>query len=204
MTPLPSNRAASRRAWLLAGAGAVAAAAARRSAAAAPPDASAFAANFEGMRLRDQDDRAFRLDSLAGRVVLFHFVFTGCSTICPAQTHVLAEVQRGLGADVRRRVHFVSVSVDPLADTPAALRAFALRMGADLRTWSFVTGRPEDIDRLADRLRLFRAAPGAVRPGDHATALWLVDARGRLAQRYGGNPPDAIRLGQELATYARL
>jgi cytochrome oxidase Cu insertion factor (SCO1/SenC/PrrC family) len=156
------------------------------------------------MRLRDQDDRPFRLSALEGKVALFNFVFTGCSTVCPAQTRALAEVQQGLDAEVRKKVRFVSVSLDPLADSPAVLKAFAQRMGADLRHWSFVTGRPGDIDRLSERLRLFRAASGVRRPDDHATALWLADRQGRLAQRYNGNPPDGKRLREELTAFAGL
>ena len=176
--------------------------------AAAPPvaaaDPSLFARNFDGLGLVDQDNRAFGFERLAGKVLLVNFVFTGCSTVCPVQTHVLAEVQRGLPGDIREGVHFVSVSLDPLSDTPPALKAYARRMGADLRHWSFVTGRPADIERVADRLRLFRPGPDARKQDDHTTALWLVDARGRLMQRLHGNPPDGRRLGSELTALRRL
>lgn len=160
--------------------------------------ASTFASNFDGATLRDQEGRPFVPSSLAGRTVLYHFVFTGCSTVCPVQTQVLAQVQRGLARPVQQRVHFVSVSLDPLADTPAVLKAYALRLGANLAHWSFVTGRPEDIERVADRLRLFAPGPDARRPDDHTTSLWVADRQGQLRQRYPGNPPDRARLVAEL------
>ena len=160
--------------------------------------ATGFAANFDGAVLFDQSGRRFSFAPLAGKVLLVNFVYTGCSTICPIQTHALAEVQRALPATARRGIHFVSVSLDPLSDTPAALEAFALRMGANLARWSFVTGRPADIDRIAQALRLFRGTD-AKRPDDHATSLWAVDANGRLIQRYAGNPPEQARLVRELS-----
>lgn len=162
-----------------------------------------FASNFEGAMLQDQEGRPFRLAALAGKVILYNFVYTGCSTVCPMQTRVLAEVQQGLATKVRDQVHFVSVSLDPLSDSPKALKAFALRMGADLKHWSFVTGRPTDIERVADHLRLFKA-PEARRPDDHATTLWLADREGRLIQRYPGNPPDPARLVSELTQLQAL
>jgi len=163
-----------------------------------------FAANFDGASLRDQAGRRFSFGPLAGRVLLVNFVYTGCSTVCPLQTRALAEVQAALPAASRAGIRFISVSIDPLQDTPAALMAFATRMGADLARWSFVTGRPADVEHIAARLRLFRGNEAANRPDDHATALWLVDTRGRMVQRYNGNPPDVKRLVRELAALQAL
>jgi cytochrome oxidase Cu insertion factor (SCO1/SenC/PrrC family) len=77
------------------------------------------------------------------------------------------------------------------------LHAFATRFNVDLSRWSFVTGDKADIDRLADRLRLF-AENGDRVPDNHATALWLMDGHGRLMQRYAGNPPEVDRLVGEV------
>jgi cytochrome oxidase Cu insertion factor (SCO1/SenC/PrrC family) len=155
-----------------------------------------FASNFDGTSLRDQDGRAFSFQPLLGQVLLVNFVYTGCSTVCPLQTRALADVLRALPAAPRAGERFVSVALDPLQDTPAALKRFASQMGADLSRWSFVTGSPADIDRLATRLRLFK--PDARRPDDHATSLWLVDEQGRLMLRLSGTPVDGKRVSTEL------
>lgn len=171
-------------------------------AASSADDASLFSRNFDGMQLVDQDNRRFSFRALKGKVLLVNFVYTGCSTICPVQTRELVELQRALPESQRQAVHFVSVSLDPLQDTPAALKAFAQRQSADLSHWSFVTGREADLTRLGEHLRLFR--PGGRKPDDHSTALWLVDARGRLLQRLQGNPPDRLRLARELNAMSTL
>ena len=158
--------------------------------------APSFYDHLQGMQLVDQDGKAFRPAGLAGRIVLLNFVFTGCATTCPTQTRELAAVQQSLPASVRRDVRFVSISVDPLGDTPALLRAYGRSAGADFSSWTFATGRPQDIERLGERLRLFRDAASPPRPQDHATGLWLVDGAGRLMQRYGG--VDTARLAGEL------
>lgn len=160
--------------------------------------AERFDSNFAGAQWLDHEGRRFGTAQLAGKIVLFNFVFTGCSSVCPVQTHALAQLQRELPAGVRGDVHFVSFSLDPLSDTPATLKAYARRMGADLRGWSFVTGRPQDVDHVAERLRLFPTDRQAARPADHAGALWLTDRSGRLMQRYSGTPPDTARLGREI------
>jgi protein SCO1 len=169
-----------------------------------PSQAAGFYGNFRGTQLLDQDGRKFDPAALLGRTVLVNFVFTGCSTVCPVQTHALAQVQRQLPPAVRSQVRLLSVSLDPLGDTPQALKAFALRMGVDLSGWSFVTGRPNDIERVSDALRLFRPGPEVRRPDDHATGLWLIDRHGQLRLRYDGNPPDVKRLLREIPVLDEL
>lgn len=164
-----------------------------------PPEATLFSTNFAGTRLLDQESRRFDPASLAGRVVLFNFVYTGCSSTCPVQTRALAELQQKLPSAVRRQVRFVSIALDPLTDTPQMLKVYALRMGADLSRWSFLSGQPEDVEMLSSRLRLFRSDAVPRKLDEHNTHLWLVDRRGRLVQRYSGNPPDEARLLRDLA-----
>lgn len=170
-------------------------------AAAAGADTGSFLNNFADLELNDQSGRAFAVSELNDRIVLFSFIYTRCGSTCPVQTRALAQVQGQLPADVRARVRFVSISVDPDGDTPQQLQLFARQMQVDLHGWSFLTGPVPNIRRLAERLDLF--ASGAGRPALHRTDLWLVD-RGRLLQRYAGEAPDARRLLDELTRLSRL
>ena len=131
---------------------------------------SSLATEFSDLRLRDQDDRPFNLTAVRGKVVLLNFVFTGCAATCPTQTRELAALQETMPTSLRRDVRFVSVSIDPLGDTPTALRAYGRSAGVDFSSWTFATGRPQDIERLGERLRLFRDGAVAGRPEDHTTA----------------------------------
>jgi protein SCO1 len=165
---------------------------------------TSFYSNFQGLKLKDQEGRPLDAATLRGHLVLVNFVYTGCSTVCPVQTRALADMQRQLPTALRQRVRLLSVSLDPLQDTPQALKNFAKHMGADLGGWTFATGRPQDTERLAKALRLFRPDPNVRKPDDHSTALWLIDAKGEMRMRYGGNPPDVPRLLRELAALDQL
>ncbi|MGJ7580723.1 SCO family protein [Variovorax sp. RHLX14] len=160
-----------------------------------------FLDQFSDLQLVDHDGRGFRPASLQGKVVVVNFVFTGCSTTCPTQTRELAAVQQTLPTAARDGVRFLSISVDPLGDTPAILKAYAKSAGADFSSWTFATGRPQDIQLLGERLRLFRNGASPGRPEDHAASLWLVDGAGRLMQRYSGTTGgDFSRLANEIQT----
>lgn len=157
---------------------------------------------FDGVVLQDQNGRLLPLDRLRGRTVVLNFVFTGCSSICPLQSRELALVQQAIPAARRAQIHFLSVSVDPLNDTPAALKRFALASGADLSHWSFATGRPAEIDRFARRLRAFDPRRTEPAPADHTTSIYLFDPRGRLTQRYA--TLDRARLAREILQLDRI
>jgi protein SCO1/2 len=135
--------------------------------------------------LVDQRRRPLSLIDLRGKVLVIGFIFTTCSDTCPIVTAKLAEIQRGLGADFGVRVRFLSISVDPLTDTPERLRTYAAKFGADVPGWSFLTGAPSQIDELVHRFGAYarRAESGAV---DHLNLTSLVDARARLRVQYLG------------------
>lgn len=177
----------------------------------ATPDAvtgispDSFLTNLSGLDLLDQHGRPFLAAGLVDQVVLFNFIFTNCGSVCPLQTRMLAEAFRGLPEDVRGRVRFVSVSIDPANDTPEKLRQFSKAMNADVDGWSFLTGDPRQIEQLAERLRLFDPSESAEnKPEMHRTSLWLVDRQGRMLQRYRGDPPDKQRLVRELSQVSHM
>jgi protein SCO1/2 len=91
-------------------------------------------------------------------------------------------------AAMKGRVHLVSVSFDPLVDTPPVLKAHAKRLGADLKAWTFLTGDRDDIDRFASRFGVSVArAPNDQREITHNLRTAIVDADGKLVKVYIGN-----------------
>jgi len=157
---------------------------------------------LRGLTLQDQAARRIDAAAYRDRTLLLNFVFTGCSTTCPTQTLELAALRRSLPPALRAQVDFLSVSVDPLADTPATLTAFARRMDADQPGWRFATGAPSQIDTLTQRLAATDPRQPNPGPADHGTALYLFDTTGVLRQRYAGVPVDRPRLARELAEVA--
>lgn len=69
--------------------------------------------------------------------VALNFVFTTCGAICPVQSQVFAELQAR--AEPALRLRLMSISLDPLNDTPAVLRAYGRKFGAG-SGWRFYTG----------------------------------------------------------------
>ena len=120
-------------------------------------------------------------------------IFTRCTTVCPAITARMAEVQRRTG-QLAPVFHLVSFSVDPSYDTPERLRVREVHR-ASPRMWSFSTG-PDEAVKQAVVGGLKVAMPGrkgAEAPEGifHGTHLVLVDGRGRV-RGYDDSAEDGV------------
>jgi protein SCO1/2 len=137
------------------------------------------------LSLVDQAGRPASLSELHGRFVLVDFVYTSCPGPCPILTGVHVEVQRRMPPELRQRIRFVSISLDPERDTPERLRAYAKARGADLASWSFLTGPPAAVDAA---LRAFGVgkSPGKDGEIDHLVVTFLIGPEGRIERRWVG------------------
>jgi protein SCO1/2 len=99
------------------------------------------------------------------------------------------------GEPSMNKVQLVSVSFDPLVDTPPVLKKHAQTLKADPQRWSFFTGDRDDIDRFAARfgVSITRALTDQ-RDISHNLRTAIVDGNGRLVKVYTGNEwtPDEI------------
>ena len=76
------------------------------------------------VNLVDQHGENVSLDGLNEEILVVAFVFTHCPDACPVITHTMKAVQAGLEDDLAEHVGFVSITVDPVRDTPERLLAF--------------------------------------------------------------------------------
>lgn len=123
-------------------------------AAAGLPDARSY---FTDLPLKTQDGKTVRFysDVLDGRTVVINVIYTQCKDACPMITARMNEVRNLLGDAVMDKVHFISISSDPLNDTPAALKEFARKNKADVPNWTFLTGPKDNIDHILKKLGQF-------------------------------------------------
>lgn len=143
---------------------------------------------FTNTELVDQDGRPHRFyaDLLRGRKVLINFAFTSCKGACPMMTANLARVQELLRSR-KEQVTILTISVDPLNDTPAALKQYAAKFKAG-PIWQFLTGAPGSIATVLKRLG------GQVsRPDEHTMTLLVGDtSTGMWVKSLATDRPEAI------------
>jgi protein SCO1/2 len=99
----------------------------------------------EGKEVRFYDDL------IKGKTVVINFMYARCEGQCPGTTANLRKVQKLLGDSVGRDVHMYSLSLKPEQDSPEDLATYAAAHGVG-PGWLFLTGKPEDLELLRQKL----------------------------------------------------
>ena len=138
-----------------------------------PSGTSPAQAYFTDIELISQDNQTVRLysDLLKGRVVVINSFYATEHDGCTSMFLNLEKLQTALGDRVGKDVSFVSITVDPLIDTPSKLKAFAQRFRA-LPGWSFITGKKENVEFALKKLGM-----SAANKDDHSMILIIGNER---------------------------
>ena len=141
----------------------------------------------------DGAGRVFNLSDIAdGTDATFvTWVYTRCVTICRTSTYGQAYLQQEiLARGLENRVKLLTLSFDPVHDTPDVLSAYAHQLKADARLWSFAT--VTEAGSLMRLLKLFEIVvlPDGAGGYSHNAALFVVDRHGRVVRAYDIDRPD--------------
>ena len=82
----------------------------------------------------------------SNKPIIVDFIFGTCTTICPVLSAGFVNLQNKIGSD-SKKVHLVSISIDPENDTPMVMNEYLKRYKAK-PGWDFLTGSRKDIDTV--------------------------------------------------------
>jgi cytochrome oxidase Cu insertion factor (SCO1/SenC/PrrC family) len=143
--------------------------------------------------LTNQMGESFNLNELVGTPWLSNIIFTRCPTVCPKITQTIADLLPKLP----RSLNFVTLTTDPVHDTPEVLKKFAQLNRAETNRWHFLTGDKPTLMRLAvDDLKMVsQPKPKAHQesPNDlfiHSSLLILVDKNGQVRASFESDAPN--------------
>lgn len=126
-------------------------------------------------KLTDQQGRTTRLSDFRGRVVALNFLYTRCPVpeVCPRLAAAFAYLHK------RSEIPLLSVTVDPVWDTPERLAAYAKLWRANPDWWRFLTGSPEEIAQVGrDYGLVYWPEEGAVA---HTARTYVIGRDGKVA-----------------------
>jgi protein SCO1/2 len=118
---------------------------------------------------------------LLGRTTALQLMFTGCRATCPIQGALFGAVEPRLAR--LPGVQLLSVSIDALGDTPAALARWRQGFGAGPR-WRAAVPSPAGVDPLLDFLGGRQAGPDG-----HTAQVYYFNRHGQLMLRSADFPP---------------
>jgi len=134
--------------------------------------------------LRDQTGAEFSSAALDGRVVVGAIFFANCPGPCFRENQAIADILREIDDP---ELLVVSLTCDPVNDTPEALGKYAARFEADPARWKFLTGDLTLIEQVGQKV--FRLP---VELGVHSERGVVFDRRGRLRGGYHLLDPDKV------------
>jgi cytochrome oxidase Cu insertion factor (SCO1/SenC/PrrC family) len=146
-----------------------------------PPDRSAatspaerYFTNVELVNHRGERRRLYG-DVLKGKTVVIHSFFASCKGSCPVMLSGVARIQERFADRVGKDLFLVSITVDPLNDTPRVLAATAEQWKA-APGWEFLTGDKASVDaalhKLGQRVDNRESHSNIFIIGNEATGLW--------------------------------
>ncbi len=119
----------------------------------------------------------FVRDAIGDRIVAINFIYSSCRTLCPFSSAIFNALQEKLGSRLGRDVWLISLTLDPRADTPDRLRAFADQFEPS-PAWIWLTGAPADMEAVLRGLGV-----SAENYREHAPLVLIGDAKlGRWIQ----------------------
>jgi protein SCO1/2 len=126
----------------------------------------------------------------SGKITVINFFYTHCPTICPGMTLQMKKlqqtVQKGVkvGDNTADYVQFISVSIDPEADSVEALKKWANRFQIDPVNWWLLTGDKKTIYDLSLKyMNLTIQDPKIDTVFPHTDIFVLVDKHGVIRVR---------------------
>jgi protein SCO1/2 len=154
------------------------------------PALQAAEIDLRNRKVLDQDGREmeFVTEAIGDHIVVMDFVYTTCTTICPVLSALFTQVQTKLGSDVvGSEVRLISMSVDPIRDTPQRLKAYSAKHRAG-EGWLWLTGAKPDVDDVLTGLGAYTS-----NFEDHPTMVLIGDAQtGEWKRLFGFPNPDRI------------
>jgi len=111
---------------------------------------------------------------LKSKTTVISFFFTSCGDICPKLNLVKSRIVKNHASESLR---FISVTVDPLTDTPSHLREHRQLMQFTDKRWSFVR---MDNDSILESFMNGMLIGYAENPQNHTARLILLDSKSRI------------------------
>jgi protein SCO1/2 len=145
--------------------------------------------------LTDQTGRQVSLRQCAGKVVALTFIYTSCPLpdYCPRLSRNFESLNHRFANRMGRDLILLSVTFDPVHDTPPVLAAYAATLKANSKSWHFLTGTLPEVQAVCRRFGLnFWQEEGLL---THLLHTFVIDRATSLVANFEGNEFTAVQLG---------
>lgn len=132
-----------------------------------------------------QNGENIELKQLRGKVLVMVMIYTSCKAACPRLVADMRNIEKKVPADLKDKVQYILVSIDPETDTPKRLKAFAIENQMDHQQWLFLRSNDEQTREFSAVLAVNYKK---ISPIDfsHSNIISVFNAEGELAFQQEG------------------
>ena len=132
-----------------------------------------------------QNGTNIELKELRGKVLVMVMIYTSCKAACPRLVADMRNIEKKVPAELKDKVQYVLVSIDPETDTPQRLKAFAKENQMDNDQWLFLRSNDEQTREFSAVLAVNYKK---ISPLDfsHSNIISVFNAEGELAFQQEG------------------
>lgn len=141
-----------------------------------------------------QDGVSVSEKALANKVVVAEYFFTTCPGICPKMNRNMQQIHQSFKNE--KDFLILSHTVDPDTDSATRLKVYADSLGADTKSWWFLTGTKDSLYKMARESYIVDDPKNyASNTGEeflHTQFFALVDRQGKVRGIYDGLKRDEL------------
>lgn len=145
--------------------------------------------------LNAQDARPTSLADFDGKVIALDFIYTRCAlpNFCVRSSNNFGALQKRFSKHLKTDLVLITITFDPVHDTPDTLAKYSAKFGADPSAWYFLTGSDEAIRRVCDLFgEDYFPDEGLL---DHSLHTAIINREGTLVANLEGNEFTSQQLG---------
>lgn len=149
--------------------------------------------------LVDQRKRTMSLSQLRGKAVVANFVYTTCAlpNFCLRLANHFGVLQKRFEKQLGNDLVLLTMTFDPIHDTPEVMAAYARQWNANADTWRFLTGAADAVERACALFGVHAFSNEGLM--DHSLHTVIIGRDGRLVANIEGNQFTAAQLGDVVA-----
>jgi protein SCO1/2 len=136
--------------------------------------------------LYDQDGHVVQMNRFRGKQIMLNFIYTRCpiATMCPTSTAKMIMTQKLAREAGVKNLELISISLDPVYDTPGVLKDYAQARAIDLGNFSFLTGPQKSVQDLLAQFGVIAEFKDGIL--NHTLATLLINGNGTIIWRADG------------------
>jgi protein SCO1/2 len=153
--------------------------------------------------LNDQFGKPVSLADYRGKAVLLTFLYVDCPDVCPLISAALRSTLDRLGP-ASEKVQVIAISVDPIGDTPKAVRAYLSARGM-LHRFEYLVGSRARLAPVWARYHIAAERDAKLkREVGHTGIVMGIDAAGRERTYYPADPLKPSWMAHDVPLLAKL